>query len=325
MQLQFELWEECNSGCKFCYLGANNRFTSDDIKLSNINQTIDAISINNLDENVDCLGYIGGEFFQGQLHDKNVKNAFMKLIDCTNHLLISKRIHEVWISASLLIGDQHDLYECLSHIDDKSKLWILTSYDTMGRFHSASQYQHWVNCIHQLKSVYPEINVNITSIVTGDFIDHYLQNDLSDLTNVLHKYKCALFLKPTCIIGQVPLHSEAFRQSKHSTNSIVPNFFPTRSQMLKFLTQYHQYESSFDYNKLFNITYRADYLKTFGHRYKLAHREKDTYNETFEMNMQDVSNVILPIHKCHHSRQYQCYVDSDECLICDKQMVDKMT
>lgn len=248
----------------------------------------------------------------------------MQLMYDTNSLILRQRINEVWISASLLIGDQSDLYECLSYFNDKHKIWILTSYDTIGRFHSRYEYQHWVDNIEQLKTKFPDININITSIVTGDFIDHYIKDDMLNLTSVLHKYKCALFLKPTCIIGQVPLHSEAFMQSKESTNKILPNFFPTRAQMLKFLTQYRLRESSFDYDKLFNISYRADYLKTYGHRYKIAHREKDTYNETFEMNMQDVSNAILPIHKCKHSRQYQCYVDSDECLICDKQIVNTM-
>ena len=33
-QIQFELWQECNSQCKFCYLGKDNRYTPNELKLS---------------------------------------------------------------------------------------------------------------------------------------------------------------------------------------------------------------------------------------------------------------------------------------------------
>jgi len=44
MQCQFELWEECNSRCKFCYLGNNNVRTEDKVKLQNMDKVIEVIS-----------------------------------------------------------------------------------------------------------------------------------------------------------------------------------------------------------------------------------------------------------------------------------------
>ena len=38
--MMFELWTECNSRCKFCYLGAYNRSTSDEDKLYNLDLQI---------------------------------------------------------------------------------------------------------------------------------------------------------------------------------------------------------------------------------------------------------------------------------------------
>ena len=37
--LQFELWHECNSKCKFCYLGSNNIKTPVSLKLKAIKDT----------------------------------------------------------------------------------------------------------------------------------------------------------------------------------------------------------------------------------------------------------------------------------------------
>ena len=43
-QLQFELWKECNSKCKFCYLGRENNFTPDNLKINACKNALDMIS-----------------------------------------------------------------------------------------------------------------------------------------------------------------------------------------------------------------------------------------------------------------------------------------
>ena len=42
--LQFELWYECNSKCKYCYNSGELDHTSDEIKLRNLQAVIDKIS-----------------------------------------------------------------------------------------------------------------------------------------------------------------------------------------------------------------------------------------------------------------------------------------
>ena len=299
---QFELWEECNSHCSFCYLGNNNLATSNQQKLANLNQTIEKIQDDTLYSNIDCLAYIGGEFFQGQLNDPAVHTAFMHLMELTNQKLESKKIKVTWISASLLIGDQADMFEALSKFTDLSKVWILTSYDTIGRFHSQKQKEHWLSLLKKIKQLDNRININITAIVTGDLIDRYLDGDF-ELKKISQENGCSFFLKPACQVGNLT--------SRLKTNDLIPNFFPTRQQILKFLAKYKTQENAYDYDKLFNIGYRADYMQTFGHRYHFTQRLKGDYAETFD----DATLQTMP---CGHSYQYQCYLDSDKCLICDK-------
>lgn len=306
-QLQFELWEECNSNCKFCYLGKNKQI-SDKQKLINISKVKEKISDKSIYSDIDCIGLIGGEFFQGQLRSKPVYSAFAELLKQINELFNSQLIAECWISASLLFKDQHDLFQLLAQFDPQnlSKLWILTSYDTVGRFHTDEQKSVWIDNIRQIKAYSNDIKINITSIVTGDFIEKYLDKTL-DLFEIANENGCSVFLKPPSLI-------QGFT-SKAKVNEYIPNFFPRRSDMLKFLLKYRQNATEHEYNKLFNINYRADKLITFGARYAESDRIKDQYQEKFDSYDADVNEV------CKHSVQYSIYIDCEKCSICDKQMI----
>ena len=96
----------------------------------------------------------------------------------TSQLLDEKYIDETWISATLTLGDQADLYEALNEFSDLSKVWILTSYDTLGRFHSEKMKNNWLKNLAMLRQYSNDLKINITSILTGDFIQHYLDNSL---------------------------------------------------------------------------------------------------------------------------------------------------
>ena len=75
--LQFELWKACNHGCKFCYNLCQKDFANVKTNIKIINDKIkdfDYIKYNQ-------LGIIGGEFFDKQLEQFNVKSEFYDLID----------------------------------------------------------------------------------------------------------------------------------------------------------------------------------------------------------------------------------------------------
>ena len=311
-QLQFELWEECNSNCSFCYLGNLKKKTPDQIKLKNLEATIEKINDDRIYNDINCIGFIGGEFFQGQLENTQVKNKFMELMQVANDKLINGKVKQVWISASLLVGDQHDLFDTLNRFAKLDNVWILTSYDTIGRFHTQLQKNNWISNLKTLRQTYSDIKLNITAITTGDFIDTYLAGKL-DLFNIANEHRCSCFLKPPCI----PVDYT----TKQLMNDRIPNFFPTRSQMLDFLIKYKQESSDYDFDKLFNINYRADYLQTYGTRYQVSHRIKDGF---YEHQTIDGNDVAFRQTKCGHSPQYQIYIDTNKCLICDKLKIKNM-
>ena len=67
--LQYELWRECNCKCTFCTLGEDNLKTDTQLKLKSMQTAIDDIKNMKAGEH-ETLGFIGGEFFQGQLIPK---------------------------------------------------------------------------------------------------------------------------------------------------------------------------------------------------------------------------------------------------------------
>lgn len=308
-QLQFELWSACNSRCKFCYLGEENRCTPDHYKIQALKDTLEKISNLEIYKEYNTLSYLGGEFFQGQLNTPEIHDLFMQLMEKTAWLLKNKYIEHVWLYATMTLGDQKDLYEAVKFFDGHPNFWILTSYDTLGRFHTKQMEETWSYNMLKLHELYPDIKFNITSILSEDLIDKYLAGTFS-FKEMMKKYNCTFFLKQC---GKGPYTKEEFCKR-------LPHFFPPRKKFLDFLRKFKQEESDEMWTKLFDIHYRADTLyrnyNTDDRRMELNTRNKESKVE--EM----VKDECAEINKCGHLMNYAAYSDSDKCCLCDKLMID---
>lgn len=314
MQMQFELWQECNNRCKFCYLGKNIRHTDTDKKIEALHKVYEKICDTSIYKQYDTLAFIGGEFFQGQLNDPQVHDLFFKLMRKVAELADNDVVKEVWISVTLTIGAQKDLYDTLELFKDKSKLWLLTSWDSKWRFHTKKMEDNWEYHMKHIHQLYPEIKLNTTIILTGDFIDKYLLNEFN-LNSFSEEFNTAFFFKQPAS-GQVITASNN-QEVKAKVNEIMPNFFPTKKQFLCFLVKFKQSEHEVNWSKLFNIQYRADdVFRNYndGRQMVQSHRYKGTVEETIE-------EAHLP---CGHSINYDCYVDQPGCVLCDKQKIERM-
>ena len=321
-ELQFELWKECNSNCSFCYLGKNNKCSAHD-KIRSIDNVIKTIS--NVDlytkDRYDTIALIGGEFFQGQLDSSDVKIKFFKLIKHINQLNIDGYIKNIWISASLLIGDQQDLYDTIDLITNKKCLWILTSYDSIGRFHSLKMEETWKYHMKRLKELYPDVKFNTTMILTGDFINKYLDDKIT-IKAFKKQFSTEVFLK------QCTFNKDLY-SSKIDVNNTIGNFFPSRKDFLKFLCKFKKNESLEDWKKLLNSEYRANTLyKKIGRKNMQIIRDKFTGNESSFRNTSNgyvLGNDYDELHdtmECNHSKVYDAYIDESGCMLCDKEIIN---
>ena len=314
-QMQFELWQECGNNCPFCYLSAeNNKFTPDKVKLHSLNRSLEKISDMTNYPEYDTIAYIGGEFFQGQLRTLEVRKKFFELMKKTADLLRDGYIKNVWIYATMTIGNQKDLYDTLELFEKKEGLWILTSYDSVGRFHTPKMFETWDSTLLKIHELYPEVKFNITSILTGDLIEKYLSGEL-DFNKMKERYHSTMFFKQCGSLFDI----RKVLDHRERMNKIVPNFYPKRDEFLKFLIKFKNDMGIDEYDKLYNINYRADelYRNYNDDETKLIKRDKHSPVEN-----DDPLNYVF--NKCGHMTLYQAYIDSDECIMCDKEMIRNM-
>lgn len=323
-QIQFELWQDCNSKCDFCYLNWFKVDRSKEYKLARIKEVLTALNDDSLYETYDTVSLIGGEFFQGQINDPEVNEAFFTLIQKIRSLFDEHKIENTWIMVSLLIGDQPDLYKCLSILGDDPRVWYNTSWDLSGRFKSPKMLHTWEQHMKKIHELYPKVNLNTTMILTNDLVDAYVNNEFS-FSQFCSEYHTHLFLKPPSyneVTEDVycTRHPEKSQQGHFTrletklmfSELINKPFFPTRRQFLNFLMKYKNDMGSVAYRDLFNIERRADDLyatKSDGHTMKKCHREKQGNG---------FGNSGKEINSCGHSAYYEGYRDGDGCMLCDK-------
>lgn len=312
--LQFELWSECNNNCKFCYLGSTKHHTDNEIKLFNIQNAYKIVSNEDIYITYNCIGFIGGEFFQGQLNTPELKDAFYSLIKKTAEIYNKKLIKQVWITATLTIGDQHDLYNCLKYFNDYDNVWISTSWDLEYRFHSEKQKNTWYHHIKSLKVNYPSIKINVTTILTQALIEHYLNSSFR-FYDMAQEYSFTWFFKHpgTFLPWKTKGTFEELRKLKIACNEIIPKFFANRQDYIKFLIKFKEQEPKDYFARLYNINLRADTLikgDNSGHL-NTSIRQKDNKLDLPEFN-------ALP---CGHTFVYSAYIDSDNCILCDTKAI----
>ena len=329
-QIQFELWQDCNSHCDFCYLNWFSVDRSDEHKLKRIHEVMNVLNDDSLYEEYDTVSLIGGEFFQGQLSNPEVRNAFFELIQKIRSLLDEGKIAQTWIMVSLLIGKQPDLYHALEILRNDPRVWFNTSWDISGRFKSEKMHRTWASHMLEIHRLYPRVNLNTTMILTQDLVKAYILGRFS-FRDFCERYHTHLFLKPPAYNDLTEeiycqRHPELANSSfdlPHNKLMFAElinnlNFFPKRSDFLSFLMKFKQDMGEVAYRDLFNIERRADDLyvtKSDGHTIKKCHREKQGNG------FGDRENSLST---CGHSTYYAVYGDSDACMLCDKEYIGSL-
>lgn len=341
---QWELWQYCNSLCDFCYLGKENRIHD---KKRQVQSIVDLNkSIDNMDfQKYNNISLIGGEFFQGQLDDPEIHDMFFATLRIIFQLYLDKKIGSIWLTCTLTIGDQKDLYELMDLANSMkiypkkefgaSGLWLCTSWDAAGRFHDEAMKKNWEFHMKNLKNKYPWLKFNTTIILQQAFIDMYLENKFS-AKEFMKEFNTTLFFKQCGIPPFEPKDLDLPKDLNLDTTDPVEHarvldivkikakqkvnkqftFFPTRKSFLKFLVKFFE-EDKECYDRLFNIAYRSDEL----HR-NFIKNEHDIKNQRFktETGPEETGKETLP---CGHTETYAAYIDSNHCCICDRNAISE--
>ena len=304
--LQFEVWHNCNNMCSFCYLNGSRIISSPEKQIEHIEKVRSVINSEKLN-NYNAIGLIGGEFFQGQLADPEVKKHWLLLMnDMANYLKIGK-IRECWITASLMSEDLSDLYESFDLFPKDKKILVSTSYDEDGRFKSEEHKQIWLKNIELVHNRYPNALVHTQIILTQSFIDRVLKDDT--IIKEILKYSLVDFKLPG-------LKRKDYDQIKNLDEY-----------------KYHQkiLETYQDFPKGFFIEHRRDFLKFVRKMVELFGKDKIKWfcrnevrsktlylisigkviEDRWDVNNEDENAA------CGHVYDSYCYLDSDKCARCD--------
>jgi hypothetical protein len=336
-EIQFEVWEHCMNRCSFCYNVQNSYNTDKEVKIEACKRVLSKIE--NIDFNIyDNISLIGGDFWQGEMKDPEVKEAFWKILRKIHEYLKSKKILCTWITATLTIGDNKDLYEMLDYFSDieshdihdtNTGLWLCTSWDKIGRFHTPKHLANWEYHMDKIYNNYPNLQLNTTIILQSTLIEEYLSGDFC-FNEFAKKHHTSIFLK-TPGVGHLyqpdfnnnkakHVDLEAFMNAKKAMEEKCPGMFVSRPMFLKFLHKL-LLEQPDHFHKLFNIDNRAERL------YK-NHNEIDKLMEEHDRIKDNTSDTEYPecalnTNLCGHDIVYAGYIDSSKCAICDKLLIKK--
>lgn len=316
--IQFELWPDCYTGCKFCYLNGTKRITSKKEKVDNIKKTINTLKNKFLMKKYNAVGLIGGEFFQGQLID--IEKEWYELLDLLNNMLCTRQIKEVWITSSLLFNeyDFENLLRALARFGfnellEDQRVILCTSYDTIGRFNGNINDQEetgaedkWLSNLKQLHEYFPRLTLHTQTILTQDTIDKLIENP--DYFDFITEYSMIDFRYPSITRADCPTATtiEDYRSiMMKRVNDFPEHFFiESRSKFLKFLN-------------VFAKKYGLEKVKNLIHQPEMRSRRLIIYvdNTEIEDRWNDERNVYL---SCGHLVDGLCYVDTeDKCIYCD--------
>lgn len=250
--VQFEIWSECNNTCPFCYNRKQMKFISNEEKIERIQKIINFISDKEKMKKHDGIAIIGGELFQGQLSDINVKSKWLELMHIINQQLESKSINNFWVASALLRNDLTDCFDTIDCFTNKADVMLCTSYDTVGRFINEEQKQLWFDNLKRIREKYPEIRLHSQIVCTQSFIEDVL-NETFKIQDVIEKYNMRIdFSDPW--VGYYYKTKQEFEEKN-------PNFFPKRKDFLKLLRYLHE-NTSMHVEWLFSGDYFAETLFT---------------------------------------------------------------
>lgn len=297
--IQYNLWLSCNNNCSFCCNLKESKEETDADRIRSLKYVLDLLDLDEVKE-YQRIGIIGGEFFQKQLNNPEIKDLFYQVLEKISGFVQDWMI-QFNFTATLITDNRADLIEFLEFLKSKEilhKSMLCTSYDTIYRFHNDIARKLWIQNMKWLHVAYPELSLHTEFVITQHLIDTVLNNKLN-FKDFSQEYCCSVdFLEPVASLISF--------SSKDSFVQTVSDFLPHRQDFLKFLRKVYS-ENQVNLRFLLNNELLSDTLyKLCGNQYiKETHRNLETSIKIFDNS----SNSPLPMKLG--------YIDSDRSMRSD--------
>lgn len=218
--VQIELWKDCSIGCKFCCNKGQPKSLKKDCLLEALN-ILDEPSMIEFNE----IGFIGGEFFNGEISSTEIKQLFYKLFKKVFNMHFDK----IYITAALIYDLNLNLIPFLNFCQTFniiSKIILCTSFDTKYRFKSLNDINLWKNNMKLLKKQFPELRLHTEIILTEAYMQSVLKNEFNIL-NFEKEFQTSIdYIEPS---------SGLYYYDKKECAKELLDFFPYKKTFLQFL------------------------------------------------------------------------------------------
>ena len=294
--VQYGLFPNCSNKCDFCLLKEREYLTKEQI-LHRINYIINNIPfIDWEDKFSDGISLLGGELYFTT--DIDIQQAFLNLIDTIIEKILSKSKNPYCKYSTVTNGIYNP--EFLFKVMDKfqntvglDKVDLNFSYDLKYRFHSE---ESRLLCLENIKKFNERYNskISVQMILTQNLINLYNNKEFEFndfISNTINNNRFFL------------LYPHKIR-----TGKVLNDFFFKRNDFLNFIIEINnRYPEMAD--NFFSSVINSSKFKYSGYL------DRDTE----DIHQQPVleKEKATTLSECGHSILYQCYSDSDKCMLCD--------
>lgn len=299
--VQYAVWSNCCNACDFCLRAERIPYPK-----KKQFQMIEKIkdNINYIDwENKFSYGIslLGGELYF--ITDEKLQEAFLSLIDVIIEkiLKVSKNPECRYSTVTNGLYDPAFLYKVIDKIVAEvgiEKVDLNFSYDLKYRFKSEEDKLKCLKNINDFHTRY-NYNVGVQMILTQHVINEWKAGrfDVNKFMEESIPGNYLTFLYPH------PIH----------TGIKLEDFFFKRADFLQFI-RYLKSECYIVYYNFLQSTKNSCRFKHTG----LQARDSNTKAQPVLSDGKEIVNE-----KCGHSILYKCYADSDKCMLCDLNNLDR--
>ena len=306
--VQLGLHSKCCNNCDFCTIEENHLDQINDIliEIERAKENIKYISKckdNWHTKYSDGISLLGGEIFF--IKNEEYKKAILELIDIIiEYILIPNKNPRCRFSTVTngMYDPEWMLFPVIDKIVDAVGIQFVDvnfSYDFKYRFHSEESRKRCIKTINDFHNRY-NYHCGIQMIVTHYVVDMYLIGwRTTDLVDDLFPGYMIAFLYPH------PIH----RGNHYAGEKNLEKFNFTRDSFLKFLTLLKKEEPKVFESFLYSTRNSAVF------KYTMMHEKMDAGTIDQNPRLSDGKEIIN--NSCNHSILYQCYSDTDKCMLCD--------
>ena len=293
--VQYGIWPNCCNACDFCLL-KNKTFISDEAMIQQIRDTRENIKIVDWKDKFSYgISILGGEVYY--ITNPEVQKEYLLLIDdiIEQILKVSDNPYVKYSTVTNGLYEPTFLFKVIDKIVDAvgiQKVDLNFSYDLKYRFKTEERRKLCLENINKFHERY-DYAVGVQMILTQHVIDAVKSGEFN-----INK-----FLKeeiPGCNLCFLYPH-------KVRTGKVLSDFNFKRNDFLYFL-RFLREENFGVYRSFVESTRNSGIFKYTG----LNDKGGDVTQQPL---LTDDKEIINP--DCGHSVLYQCYSDSDKCMLCD--------